>query len=187
MISYLSGKVIISKPDYIILDTGGVGYKIFVSIVEINETQKYDFFIHEHIREDCYDLYGFNKIEELELFQRLISVNGIGPKAAMAIMSSFEYEKIIQAIISEDISFFQSVSGIGRKVATKIILELKSKIAGLESENLLKSVDSGGEIIEALETLGYKKSEVQKMLPKIPENISSVEEKIRWCLKNINR
>lgn len=184
MIAYLSGKIILSRLNYVILDTGGVGYKIYSADTNTKEGSAVGFYIHEHIREECHDLYGFREFEDLELFTKLISVNGVGPKAGLAIMNVYNKEKIIQAIITENSGLFQSVPGIGKKVAAKIILELKSKIAGLESDNVIQSMNDGDDVIEAMSGLGYKKHEVAKIMGKMP-SLHSTEEKIKWCLQNI--
>lgn len=186
MISYLKGKVKISRPGFIILDVSGVGYKVAVSpqISFIEDKSEYDLFIHHHIKEDASDLYGFEKFEELELFEKLLSVNGVGPKAAMTIISMAPAEKIIEAIISEDSSFFQSAPGVGKKVAIKIILDLKSKIS---NQKYTGNIGGGQhqDIYDGLEMLGYKKQEIDKIIGKIPAELKSSEEKIRWCLKNL--
>lgn len=186
MIAYLFGKVVLEKPGFIILDVDGVGYKIQTTAT-IETGNKYELFIHEHIREDCNDLYGFKTFDELELFEKLISVSGVGPKAGMAIMESSKVEQIINAIISDDVSFFLTVSGIGKKVAAKIIIDLKSKLSGISGSNVVGKMNDSGDIIDALISLGYKKHEITNKLHSIPSNIKTSEEKIRWFLKNSAR
>lgn len=182
MIAYLKGKIILSGGNSLILETGGVGFKIFC-------TKNYDgekeFYIHEVIREDCHDLYGFEKYDELILFEKLISVNGIGPKAGLNIMSSASINEIQNAIVGGNVDFFLSISGIGKKAAAKIILELKSKLSGLEDSGILEKMDQSDEIMDALLSLGYKKVEVARVLSRIPKGLVESEERIRWCLKNI--
>ncbi|MEI8060855.1 MAG: Holliday junction branch migration protein RuvA [Candidatus Berkelbacteria bacterium] len=188
MIAYLKGKIITSRPGFIILEVSGVGYKVAVSpqVNFLENRKEYELFIHHHIKEDASDLYGFEKFEELELFEKLLSVNGVGPKAAMTIISMAPTEKIIEAIISEDSSFFQSAPGVGKKVAIKIILDLKSKISNLKYTG---NIGGGAhqDVYDGLETLGYKKQEIDKIIGKIPEELKSSEEKIRWMLKNISK
>jgi len=182
MISYLKGKIILSSGNSLILETGGVGYKIFCSKKYGGEKE---FYIHEVIREDCHDLYGFEKYDNLILFEKLISVNGIGPKAGINIMSSASFEEIQNAIVSGNVDFFLSISGIGKKAAAKIILELKSKLSDLKDTGIIEKMDHSDEIMDALLSLGYKKVEVARVLSRIPKEIASSEERIRWCLKNI--
>jgi len=187
MIAYLSGKIILSRPGYVILNTGGIGYKVFVSNTDVADTEKCELFIYEHIREECDELFGFKDYDNLEMFIKLISVNGVGPRVAMTIMTVAKSEKIIEAIISENIAFFQAIPGIGKKVAAKIILELKSKVSGLEGSGVIGHIDEGDEITEALVSLGYRRGEAEKILAKLPSSAKTAEQKINWCLRNITK
>jgi Holliday junction DNA helicase RuvA len=192
MISYLKGKVVLFRWGLIILDVNGVGYKVCVNpqiniknnIIDTKEDV--ELFVYENIREDTDDLYGFLTYQELELFEKLISVNGVGPKAGINIMSSGKPEAIISAILSDNLGFFTAVSGIGKKAAAKIILELKSKIGG-GTDIELGQFDQSNDVIDALEALGYKKQELTTILSKIPKEIVATEDKIRWCLKNLGK
>lgn len=192
MIGYLRGKIKLARLGFLIIDVNGVGYKVIVSsqiaLPEnmVDTDEKYELFIHHHTKEDASDLYGFLTFQELELFEKLLSVNGVGPKAAMTIVGLAPTEKIIEAILSEDQSFFQSAPGIGKKVALKIIIDLKSKISNTEfSGSLSSGVDS--EVFEALISLGYKKPEIEKVSTKIPKDIDRVEDQVRWMLKNLSK
>jgi Holliday junction DNA helicase RuvA len=186
MIAYLKGKVVVSKIGSLILETNGVGYKIAVSpTINLKNGSLAEFFVFQQIREDCNDLYGFKTYDELELFEKLISVNGIGPKAGINIMAIGDSTKIISAIANEDISFFISVPGIGKKAATKIIVDLKSKITSDKSLNVLEKASDSEDIIDALMALGYKKPEIMSMILELPKGLNSTEEMVTWCLKNI--
>lgn len=193
MISFLRGKVKLARFGLIILDVNGVGYKVVVNpqiaIPEnIVDSQKdVELFIHEHIREDADDLYGFLEYQELELFQRLISVNGVGPKAALNIMSAAESGKIISAIQNEDMTFFTSISGIGKKAAAKIILDLKAKISGIEAGNIISLSHDADDVSDALVSLGYKRPDIAKMIIQIPESEKTSEAKIKWLLKHMGK
>jgi len=192
MIAYLSGKIIIEKPGFLILDVDGIGYKVFISqLFENGQRKTYNgstnLFIYQNIREDTNDLYGFATFEELDLFEKLISVNGVGPKAGLTVMSSADPDRIISAILSEDLSFFKAISGIGNKVAAKIILDLKSKISGLDGSGVISQADLGDDVVDALVSLGYKQIEIQRALTKIPSDIELPEDKIRWILKNFKK
>lgn len=185
MISYLKGKVVASRTGFIIVETGGVGYGVNVSAMIVEKSgDTVEFFIHEHIREDADDLYGFKNFDDLSLFEKLISVNGVGPKAGMNIMSAGSAGRIIQAISADDLGFFTAMSGIGKKVAAKIILDLKSKLSGDKNINVL-SADGSEDLVDTLSSLGYKRSEIGTIAAKIPAEITSLEEKVRWCLKNL--
>jgi Holliday junction DNA helicase RuvA len=192
MIGYLKGKITLFRFGFVILDVAGVGYKIFVPSQiglpdNIVDSQKEcELFIHHHIKEDASDLYGFMFFQELELFEKLLSVNGVGPKAAMVIISMAPVDRIIDAITSEDQKFFESAPGIGKKVAIKIIIDLKSKISNLKYSGNI----NGGEhedIYDGLEALGYKKIEIGKVIGKLPKDLSSSEDKIRWMLRNLSK
>ena len=189
MIAHLSGKILFHKDGFVILDIGGVGYKISIaSKKELKDGESASYFIHQHLREDYSDLYGFGSYEELSLFKQLISVNGVGPKVGMLIIASTEANKIVRAILNEDLTFFQSISGIGKKVAARIILDLKSKITGIDSESILGNLnDSNNEVLDALQSLGYKNTEIIKLFPKIPAECLTTEDKVRWLLRNISK
>ncbi len=187
MISYLKGKIIVSNFGFIILDVSGVGYRITIrSDLVFKSGETVEFFIHQHLREDSSNLYGFATFDELDLFEKLISVNGVGPKAGLAIMASSETDQIIRAILSENIAFFKSISGIGSKAATKIILDLKSKIGlGKVSADVLSKTSESDDIYDALISLGYKKHELERIVGSIPIEIVGIEKKIHWCFKNL--
>lgn len=191
MIGFLRGEIEDCRYGVIYLNVNNVGYKVnIVPDIKIDEPmvgKKAKVYIHEQIREDAHELYGFLNLQELELFTNLISVNGVGPKAGMQIMSVSDTEKIISAITNEDLSFFTAISGIGKKVAAKIILDLKSKISGLDGSGVIGQTDAGDELLEAMASLGYKKAEVIKILPKVPAEFLTTEDKIRWLLKNLSK
>jgi len=187
MISYLSGEIVFEKSQFIIVSVHGCGYKISVlPTLENRVGNKINLFTHQNLREDCSDLYGFKSYEELELFEKLISVSGVGPKVGMSIMSVAPVEKIIQSISGEDSKFFESVSGVGKKAAVKIILELKNKISG---EKFSGKIGAGNlqDVYDGLETLGYKKNEIDQIIGGLPKELITSEEKIRWCLKNLSK
>lgn len=193
MIGYLKGKIIHARWGQLIVDVAGVGYKVTVdpqidiapNAVDIS--QQIELFIHEHIREDAHDLYGFLSYQDLELFQKLISVSGVGPKVGISIMSAAKTDKIISAIESSDVSFFTSISGIGKKVAAKIILDLKSKISDSEKEAIISGSETSGDVIDAMASLGYRKSDISRHLTQIPSEVTTTEEKVRWLLKNLKK
>ena len=193
MIGYLRGKIIQARYGKLILDVAGVGYTVNVipdiAIPEncVDASCLLELYIHEHIREDAYDLYGFVEPYQLEMFEKLISVSGVGPKAAINIMSVADTKKIATAIEGSDLSFFTAVPGIGKKVAAKIILELKSKMTASDNESVLLESDSSNEVVEAMASLGYKKSDVSKYIAQIPSDILKTEEKVRWLLKNFKK
>lgn len=188
MISYLSGKIVLERPTFVILDVGGIGYKVtIIPKIDLKVGRNYKIYTYQHIREDSSDLYGFESYEELELFEKLLSVNGVGPKAAMTIMSIAPVEKIIEAITTEDSNFFLSAPGIGKKVSIKIIVDLKSKVSGSQLSGAISSGRVKEEVIDGLLVLGYKKAEIDKVISKLPKEVKDSEEQIRWCLKNLSK
>lgn len=185
MIASLTGKVIHRFENYIILDVGGVGYKVYCQPSEAG-SEHITLFTHHHIREDQQALYGFTSHDQLELFELLLTVNGVGPKAALSIMSSASADKIISSIAQGDASLFKTVSGIGQKVAAKIIVELKNKVGGIGELDLL-GLETSNEVIDALEVLGYKKAEVAEVLRNMPADIVDTRSKVSWALKEIGK
>lgn len=185
MIARLSGQLIKKASNWIIVDVHGVGYKVFCDATKISG-DTITLYTHHHIREVEQSLYGFLAEAELQLFELLITVNGVGPKAAMAIMSSSAPDRIISAISQSDVSLFKSVSGIGQKVAAKIIVELKNKVGGV-GEIDLGGLDSSSELVEALESLGYKKPEIAAVLRQMPSELSNTQEQLSWALKEMGK
>jgi Holliday junction DNA helicase RuvA len=187
MISYLEGKIIKSFQKSTIVLVGGVGYKIFISdnlSNKLNTGESVSLFTYLNVKEDALDLYGFETEGELELFELLISISGVGPKAALGIVSLDSPDKIAGAILREDFAFLSSVSGIGTKTGKKIILELKDKMAKLSFEaEGAESASSDSEVIDALEALGYSERDARDALRSISKDIKRVEDKIREALK----
>lgn len=193
MISYLRGKIVNARWGKIIVDVNGIGYGVSVDPqIKIPEDcvdigYEVELYIHEHIREDAHDLYGFLDYQTLETFERLISVSGVGPKAGLNIMAAADNKQIYNAIENSDVSFFTAVPGIGKKVAAKIILELKSKISDADSGDIISGSESSYDVVEAMASLGYKKSDLSKYITQIPSDILKTEEKVKWLLKNLKK
>lgn len=186
MIAYLKGNVILIQNNHVILEVSGVGYKVSINEkISVKAGDQLELFVYNHIREDCSDLYGFCSYDELLLFEKLITVNGVGPRVGLSIMSISDADKIVSAIIEENVAFFQSVPGIGKKVAAKIILELKSKLSALKTDSLISKMQDSSDLIDALNSLGYKGNEITQIISKIPSDLKDVEQKVRWCLKNM--
>ncbi len=191
MISYLEGKILDKNEKFFVVDVSGVGYKIFSHsgiLEKIPEKgQNVEIWTHLYVREDAMDLYGFFNKEELEFFEILISISGIGPRSALGILEVAPVSSLKQAIVSEDETFFTKVSGIGRKTAQRLILELKSKLAKtvvLEKGGSFKEM---GDAFEALVALGYRQSDVRRVLNELPKDIKSAEAKVKEVLKRLGR
>jgi holliday junction DNA helicase RuvA len=190
MISYLEGTVLIRRDSFIILQVQGVGYKVFVSEKTFDSISKHEseveLFCHLHVRENALDLYGFTSVGELELFEILLDISGVGPKAALQISSIGSVEDFQKAITQRDERFFAGVHGIGKKKVQKIILELTGKIETLGSSNTKKTVsDEDQEVIDALLALGFPRTKVREVLAAIPSDLTTTEDRVRAALKSV--
>jgi Holliday junction DNA helicase RuvA len=185
MLSYIKGTIIYKDNNFVILKNSDLGYKIFASeefIIKSKIGEIKELFIHEHAREDGRELYGFQTIEELKFFWKLINVSGVGPKMGHRIISSNKLEKIQKAVNDGDLFLISSIPGVGKKTAQKIILELKGKLA---EEEIIIGSDS--EVVEALTQLGYSKNEAEEVARKIDGERKTTEEKIKEALKYLGK
>lgn len=188
MISLLKGTIESSAEKYVIIDINGIGYRVFISgntFKNLPEKgEKVKFYTHLHVRENLMELYGFLDPEDLEFFELLISISGIGPKGALGILNVASVDTLKKAIANEESSILTKVSGIGKKTAEKIILELKSKVGG---EFLGKGVSVDSEAIDALMGLGYKLKEAREALKRVPKEVEGVENRVKEALKLLGR
>ena len=199
MISYIKGKLEIKSKDYIVIDVGGIGYKIFMSETAINELEKgteVKVFTYMRVREDDISLYGFLNNEELVTFELLISVGGVGAKSAITILSNITPSKFALAVITNDVNTLKKLPGIGAKTAARIILELKDKMKTEQSieesknEEIKEAIvldNKANDALEALCVLGYTKRDVENVIAKIDTTKLTVEEIIRQGLKYLGR
>lgn len=192
MIAYLKGKIIAKPNNYLILETGGIGYQIFAGenlLAEINVGEERELYLHHRVREDLSDLYGFKNLEDLNLFELLLSVSGVGPKSALAVLSLASSDDIKEAIIRGDASLLTKVSGIGKKTAERLVLELKNKVARISTGvNLVGgSLLSGGDELDALMSLGYALNEAREALNKVEPAITSTSGRVKAALKYLAR
>jgi Holliday junction DNA helicase RuvA len=192
MLYFIKGKVFSKTPTSVVIENNGIAYFLEVSLQTSSKVQEGEdvlLYVYQQISEERINLYGFKNIEERDLFLLLITVPGIGPKVALRILSGLSIEEIYQGIISEDITVFKNVPGIGRKTAERVIVELKQKI-----EKVFVSVDNYKErellinAIEALTVLGYKRNEaagiVSKIIKEKNTNIT-LEELIKEALRKL--
>ncbi len=185
MIGYVKGKIIAKSSNSLILENQGLGYKINTGNFPKGEIgQEAEFYCYHYVREDINDLFGFQNYESLEFFELLLSVSGVGPKVAQTILNNLSKQKIIQAIDTNDLNLFKSIPGIGTKVAAKIIVELKSKLSKNDID--LNSIEND-ETVDALLALGLKKAEILPALKNIPPDMDSVQEKVKFVLKNVSK
>ena len=189
MIARIKGKIAFFRDNYVVADVNGVGYKIFLtdfSMGKIAGKEDIALYTHTYVREDTLSLYGFLTLDELEMFELLISISGIGPKAGIGILSIAEPRTIRTAVISGDSSILTRVSGVGKKTAERVILELKNRITELPGEDQgTAKVDS--EAIEALITIGYTNAQAREALKNVSEDIKNVSERVRAALKNLGK
>ena len=183
MIGSIRGKVVLKTEKFLILEAGGVGYKINTSSDTLAKSGKAGeeifLWIHTHVREDAIDLYGFLDRENLEFFEMLLGVPTIGPKSALAILGIATIETLRKAISTGDTAYLTKVSGIGRKTAGKIVVELRDKI-GEEKEGV--SLQGELDVLEALKSLGYSQYEAREALKKVAAS-TDTNSKIREALK----
>lgn len=193
MIEFLEGRMVEKTPTHVIVDIGGLGYFVNISLYtygKLGSNEKVKIFTHLSIKEDAHTLYGFIDKEERELFRQLISVNGVGAGTARMILSSLNPAEISQAIQKGDAGTLQKIKGIGAKSALRIIIDLKDKIK-TDDSHLLLTVQGNtmkDEALSALLALGFSKNQVEKVLDgfiKKGENVSSVEEMIKFALKSL--
>lgn len=195
MITYLKGRLAFKDPTHLVVDVGGVGYEVKISLTTYSQVKgKEDILIQTylHVKEDSHTLFGFSEQSEKKRFLDLLSINGVGPSTALMILSSLDAKELQAAIVQEDVKTIQSVKGIGGKTAQRIILELKDK---MKKEGLLdKSVEIHprfdntlrSEALSALTTLGINKSAAEKTVDKILKEYGEeikLEELIKQALK----
>ena len=184
MYEYISGMLTKVNPTYVVLDNNGIGYQIFVpNPYNYRVNDYYTIWVYQAVREDSIDLYGFLTIEEKELFLKLISVTGIGPKSALPILAASSVNDIAEAIASGNASYMQKFPGIGPKAAQQIILDLRGKVE-FESVELVK--DDIDDCVEALVALGYNKKEVSKAIGKVDTTLPQ-NEIIKQALKLLSK
>ena len=192
MFYYIKGIYIESGKDFIIVDNNSIGYIVFVSPATISRApnigQPIKLYTHYHVREDIIALYGFLTKEELNMFELLISVSGVGPKAGLSVLSVLSPSRLGLSIIGADIKALTTVPGIGNKMAHRIILELKDKIdndtaLGNDMQNIEFKGDITGEAVNALITLGYNINEANTTVRKIDVNGKNIEKIIKEALK----
>ncbi len=183
MIAYLKGTILEKGLTYLIIENGGIGYQVFVipEFLQKSIGDEVSLFTYHKVSDDGQSLFGLPNFQALQFFELLITVSGVGPKVALAILSSATVESVKQAIGSQDAGLFTRISGIGNKTAERIIVDLKNKVGSLGS-----SSGSGSEVFDALLALGYNQREVRDVLNKI-DQASAAQDQIRQALKLLGR
>ncbi len=197
MLYSLRGKLIIKEPNFFVIECAGVGYKCTCSMLTVSELPKIgeEVFVYTHlnVREDAVDLFGFSNLKELSCFKQLISVSGVGPKAAISILSTMSYDQLAICIATGDYKTITKAPGIGGKTAQRIVLELKDKIknedivSGFNSAPIISQLDNQNlqDAISALMVLGFSNSEAATSLSYCTPEMST-EEMIKIGLKNLS-
>ncbi|MFZ2522351.1 MAG: Holliday junction branch migration protein RuvA [Minisyncoccia bacterium] len=180
MIGYLKGRIIDQDIKSIILGVSGVGYKVFTNVLNLQTKGEIELWTYLAVRENALDLYGFSKKEELEFFELLITVSGIGPKSAMGILTLASLQNLKRAIKTGDTGHLTKVSGIGKKNAEKIVLELKEKLDDFEIGGV--SISGDVDAVEALKSLGYTERDSREALKKVTDG-KDTGDKVKKALK----
>jgi Holliday junction DNA helicase RuvA len=187
VISRLRGKAVAWDADGLVLDVNGVGYRLFATPAAVKKADGADEVVletHLHVREDAMQLFGFADADERELFEQLLSVSGVGPKVALAIVSGYSAAELRRAIVREDDALFQSIPGIGKKTAQRVVLELKEKIAPLAAVEAPHLGAGDGHIVarDALVELGYSAAEAEQRLATVDPDLPPAE-RVREALR----
>ncbi len=186
MIGFLRGKVHYFGTDYVLLDVNDVGYRInFYHPESLKLDEEIVIYTYENIREDEQSLYGFLSLEEYDLFVKLISVKGLGPKMASGILSKKKVEEVIEAIENSDVNFFKGMSGVGSKTASQIILDLKKKLV-TESDTKVSNSQLD-DAIEALKSLGYKQIELKNVIKELSKEQLTSDQYIKKALALLSK
>jgi holliday junction DNA helicase RuvA len=184
MIGSIRGIVLEVMPPVVLVEVQGIGYRVTVSFATLGGLRKGEeafLYTHDVVREDARELYGFPGMEDLQLFERMLAVSGVGPKVALAVLSSGSATAVKRAIMNGDLSLLTSVPGVGTKIAQKIILELKGQLV---EPDVASSEDR--EVIEALVSLGYSMAQAKEALKGIAPEITDVSERVREALRRMS-
>jgi len=187
MLYSLSGKLTIKKPSFLVLETAGMGFKVLISsrtfrqMPKINSRIKIFCFVHNY--QNGADLYGFLSEKELEIFELLNSISGVGPKAGLKILNEMRPESLLAAISRGRSDLLTKTAGVGQKKANRIILELADKIKKQKSEAEIGQMEFEFDLEEILKSLGYKQNQIREVIRKIPIKAKTIQEKIKFALK----
>lgn len=191
MISFLEGTIQHAGDKYVILAAGGIGYTVIVSPKLLNSISKIKtpvkLYIHSRLnmREGTFDLYGFDKKEDLDLFHLITTVSGIGPKGAQNILAVVEPSHLKAAVVNEDADYLRKVSGLGAKTAQRLVMELKGKLDHLDSTLAGVDLSQEGQATEALTALGYSPTQIKNVLKEAKG--ATLQERVREALKMLGK
>lgn len=188
MIATLSGTISQKLIDEIVVNVGGVGYGVYVTTEDYSviEGDNVLLYIHEHIRENAHELYGFTEKTTMQLFEQLLGVNGVGPKMALALLSTGSADAVRSAIAGGDVKYLQKASGVGKRVAERVVVDLKDKVGLVSSDDatafLSDAANLQDEAVEALISLGYSAQDALLALRNIDKKLP-LQERIKHALK----
>ena len=185
MIARLAGKVAEKQDNSVIVDINGIGYELVVPqniLHSIKVGESTTFYVAENIKEDEYTLFGFDSTDSRQMYYKLTSVNGVGPKAAIAILSAHKHTEVAKAIMDDNVGLFSSVSGIGKKTAQRIILELKGKLVEAQKD----TVDQQDQAFQALVSLGYSPKDANLALKGVDPSLPT-QDRIKLGLKGVKQ
>lgn len=178
MIAYLEGEVISTDTDSLVVKTGGVGYRVYAVDFEARTGDLISVHIFDLIREDRRELFGFKDVEALDFFEKLIEINGVGPKSAQKIMSVSSHETLRKNILRADLAYLTSLPGLGKKTAQKIILEMKGVLVQDD-----QTANTDGDVLDALVGLGYQRKDILLLVQTL--EAKTTEERIREALQKL--
>jgi len=188
MIGFLSGTIQKTNSYLIVQTNGGVGYKVEVSLsllATLQEGEESSLYIYTHVKEDALKLFGFKSQKDLSLFELILSVSGVGPKTALAIIDTGA-ERLVTAVQNADVAFFSSVPRVGKKLAQKIIIELKSKLGGLKDLDLSPLSQTEQDVMDGLLGLGFAEMNIQEVLKSL-DTTQSVETILKQAVKKLSK
>ncbi|MDQ0174296.1 Holliday junction branch migration protein RuvA [Bacillus chungangensis] len=201
MYEYIKGTITFVCPEYIVVENNQIGYQILTPnpfVFSSKEGETLQVYTYQHVREDVLALYGFQSLEEKNMFKKLLHVSGIGPKGALAILASGEPGQVIQAIETEDETFLMKFPGVGKKTARQMILDLKGKLQDIipaYGENLEKTKQESllmddnhkelEEAVLALKALGYSEREINKIMPSLQKETATTDQYIKRALQKL--
>lgn len=191
MIYSICGVVLTKKDGFAVVEVNAIGYKIFFP-VRVMETlpsihEEVRVFCHLRVREDAHELYGFLRETELAFFEKLLTVNGVGPKSALAIMALASSDELAAAINEGKPDMLTRASGVGRKTAERVVLELRGKLPIIHSEDMVRRMESDMDIEEALMGLGYSRAQAKKAIIDLPAGLHGLEARLRAALKELKK
>ncbi len=187
MLYSLTGELKLKKENLLVLGVGGIAFRISAAnrlIQQLPDLGKsLTLYAHLHVREDALDLYGFGTPEELKFFEMLISISGVGPKSALSILDVAELQSVAAAIQEGRPDLLTRASGIGRKTAERIVLELRNKVSANKSEATVRKMEADSDLLETLASLGYRREEAKNALEKVGHEVAGIEARLKAALQ----